>query len=193
MCVCVCVLCSYHVTVSVQATNTKNALHKERSHLSRESRTEREREREYLCIPARAVTRERERERESTYHLCWLLAEREREREEAMTSVRTDDGLRFRFRATSLPKSPSAERFVMSRREQHCDDDAQINEDDDDNDENVVLATYVEPPELPTKTTHKVFGALFISLLSFLSDETRLLLPTYIRVACIYIYITYLM
>ena len=80
-----------------------------------------------------------------------------------MTSNETDDGLRFRFRATSLPKSPSAERFVMSRREQHCDDDAQINEDDDDNDENVVLATYVEPPELPTKTTHKVFGA-FLSL-----------------------------
>ena len=70
------------------------------------------------------------------------------------------DGLRFRFRATSLPKSPSAERFV-SRREHF---DAQINDDDD---ENVVLATYVEPPELPTKTTHKVFGA-FISLLSFL-------------------------
>ena len=81
----------------------------------------------------------------------------------------------------------------MSRREQHCDDDAQINEDDDDNDENVVLATYVEPPELPTKTTHKVFGALFISLLSFLSDETRLLLPTYITIgACIYIYIYYI-
>ena len=98
------------------------------------------------------------------------------------------DGLRFRFRATSLPKSPSAERFVMSRREQHCDDDAQINEDDDDNDENVVLATYVEPPELPTKTTHKVFGALFISLLSFLSDETRLLLPTY-RHSRVHIYI----
>ena len=50
----------------------------------------------------------------------------------------------------------------------------QINEDDDYNDENVVLATYVEPPELPTKTTHKVFGALFISLLS-LSDETSCL------------------
>ena len=95
------------------------------------------------------------------------------------------DGLRFRFRATSLPKSPSAERFVVSRRE-HCDDDAQINEDDDD--ENVVLATYVEPPELPTKTTHKVFGALFISLLSFLSDETRLLLPTY-RHSRVHIYI----
>ena len=95
------------------------------------------------------------------------------------------DGLRFRFRATSLPKSPSAERFVMSRRE-HFDDDAQINEDDDD--ENVVLATYVEPPELPTKTTHKVFGALFISLLSFLSDETRLLLPTY-RHSRVHIYI----
>ena len=96
------------------------------------------------------------------------------------------DGFRFRFRATSLPKSPSAERFVMSRREQHFDDDAQINEDDDD--ENVVLATYVEPPELPTKTTHKVFGALFISLLSFLSDETRLLLPTY-RHSRVHIYI----
>ena len=89
------------------------------------------------------------------------------------------DGLRFRFRATSLPKSPSAERFV-SRREHF---DAQINEDDD---ENVVLATYVEPPELPTKTTHKVFGA-FISLLSFLSDETRLL-PTY-RHSRVHIYI----
>ena len=103
-----------------------------------------------------------------------------------MTSNETD-GLRFRFRATSLPKSPSAERFVVSRREQHFDDDAQmINEDDDD--ENVVLATYVEPPELPTKTTHKVFGALFISLLSFLSDETRLLLPTY-RHSRVHIYI----
>ena len=89
------------------------------------------------------------------------------------------DGFRFRFRATSLPKSPSAERFV-SRREHF---DAQINEDDD---ENVVLATYVEPPELPTKTTHKVFGA-FISLLSFLSDETRLL-PTY-RHSRVHIYI----
>ncbi len=108
-----------------------------------------------------------------------------------MTSNETDDGLRFRFRATSLPKSPSAERFVMSRREQHFDDDdAQINDDDDDDDENnVVLATYVEPPELPTKTTHKVFGALFISLLSFLSDETRLLLPTYYRHSRVHIYI----
>ena len=105
-----------------------------------------------------------------------------------MTSNETDDGLRFRFRATSLPKSPSAERFVMSRREQHFDDDAQINDDDDDDENNVVLATYVEPPELPTKTTHKVFGALFISLLSFLSDETRLLLPTY-RHSRVHIYI----
>ena len=136
------------------------------------------------------MTRERERERE---HISSLLAfGRERE-EEAMTSHRErirdgddfeTDGLRFRFRATSLPKSPSAERFVVSRREQHFDDDAQINEDD--NDENVVLATYVEPPELPTKTTHKVFGA-FISLLSFLSDETRLL-PTY-RHSRVHIYI----
>ena len=77
------------------------------------------------------------------------------------------DGLRFRFRATSLPKSPSAER--VSRREHF--DDAQIeNNDDDDDDENVVLATYVEPPELPTKTTHKVFGA-FLSL--FFSRKRR--------------------
>ena len=77
-----------------------------------------------------------------------------------MTSNETD-GLRFRFRATSLPKSPSAE-YIMSR---HTSDDAQIennNEEEDDSDD-VVLATYVEPPELPTKTTHKVFGA-FLSL-----------------------------
>ena len=96
------------------------------------------------------------------------------------------DGLRFRFRATSLPKSPSAERFV-SRRE-HFDDAQMIenNNNEDDDDENVALATYVEPPELPTKTTHKVFGA-FISLLSFLSDETRLL-PTY-RHSRVHIYI----
>jgi len=104
-----------------------------------------------------------------------------------MTSNETD-GLRFRFRATSLPKSPSAERFV-SRRE-HFDDAQMIenNNNEDDDDENVALATYVEPPELPTKTTHKVFGALFISLLSFLSDETRLLLPTY-RHSRVHIYI----
>ena len=76
------------------------------------------------------------------------------------------DGLRFRFRATSLPKSPSAE-HITSRHA--SDDDAQIDnnnnneEDDDYSDDDVVLATYVEPPELPTKTTHKVFGA-FLSL-----------------------------
>ena len=91
------------------------------------------------------------------------------------------DGLRFRFRATSLPKSPSAERFVSRQIENN-------NNEEDDDENNVALATYVEPPELPTKTTHKVFGALFISLLSFLSDETRLLLPTY-RHSRVHIYI----
>ena len=97
------------------------------------------------------------------------------------------DGLRFRFRATSLPKSPSAE-HIMSR---HTSDDAQIennnNEEEDDYSDDVVLATYVEPPELPTKTTHKVFGA-FISLLSFLSDFETRLLPTY-RHSRVHIYI----
>ena len=96
------------------------------------------------------------------------------------------DGLRFRFRATSLPKSPSAERFVSRQIENNNNNNEE--EDDDYSDDDVVLATYVEPPELPTKTTHKVFGALFISLLSFLSDETRLLLPTY-RHSRVHIYI----
>ena len=66
-------------------------------------------------------------------------------------------GLRFRFRATSLPKSPSAEQIRQSEERRHRD--AQIENEEDD----FVLATYVEPPELPTKTTHKVFGA-FLSL-----------------------------
>ena len=81
------------------------------------------------------------------------------------------DGLRFRFRATSLPKSPSAERFVSRQIENN-------NNEEDDDENNVALATYVEPPGLPTKTTHKVFGA-FISLLSFLSDFETRLLPTH--------------
>ena len=81
------------------------------------------------------------------------------------------DGLRFRFRATSLPKSPSAERFVSRQIGNN-------NNEEDDDENNVALATYVEPPELSTKTTHKVFGA-FISLLSFLSDFETRLLPTH--------------
>ena len=68
------------------------------------------------------------------------------------------DGLRFRFRATSLPKSPSAERFASRQIENNNDDD-----ENDDDENNVALATYVEPPELPTKTTHKVFGAFSFS------------------------------
>ena len=71
-----CVLCSYHVTVSVKAT-TKNAIHKEESSIL-ESRARRERE--YLCIPARAVTRERERERERAHIISVGFWQRERER-----------------------------------------------------------------------------------------------------------------
>ncbi len=72
------------------------------------------------------------------------------------------DGLRFRFRATSLPKSPSAE-HITSRHAIENNNNNNEEEDDDYSDDDVVLATYVEPPELPTKTTHKVFGA-FLSL-----------------------------
>ena len=72
------------------------------------------------------------------------------------------DGLRFRFRATSLPKSPSAE-HITSRHAIENNNNNNEEEDDDYSDDDVVLSTYVEPPELPTKTTHKVFGA-FLSL-----------------------------
>ena len=73
------------------------------------------------------------------------------------------DGLRFRFRATSLPKSPSAEHITSRHAIENNNNNNNEEEDDDYSDDDVVLATYVEPPELPTKTTHKVFGA-FLSL-----------------------------
>ena len=82
------------------------------------------------------------------------------------------DGLRFRFRATSLPKSPSAEHITSRHAIENNNNNNNEEDDDDYSDDDVVLATYVEPPELPTKTTHKVFGA-FLSLL--FSDEMRLL------------------
>ena len=58
--------------------------------------------------------------------------------------------LRFRFRSTSLPKSPSLDKMLLA-------------EDEDEEDENFAsVAKFVEPPELPTLLIHKVFGKRYM-------------------------------
>ena len=58
--------------------------------------------------------------------------------------------LRFRFRSTSLPKSPSLDEMMLLSAEE---------DEDEEEEENLAsVAKFVEPPELPTLLIHKVFG-----------------------------------
>ena len=55
--------------------------------------------------------------------------------------------LRFRFRSTSLPKSPSLDKMLLAE-----------DEEDEEEENFASVAKFVEPPELPTLLIHKVFG-----------------------------------
>ena len=63
------------------------------------------------------------------------------------TTFSSSSSLRFRFRSTSLPKSPSLDKML-----------AEDEEDDFASDSSSSFAKFVEPPELPTLLIHKVFG-----------------------------------
>ena len=75
----------------------------------------------------------------------------------------SSSSLRFRFRSTSLPKSPSLDKMLLAEDE---------DEDEDllASDSSPPFAKFVEPPELPTLLIHKVFGercAFFLFLFFF--------------------------
>jgi len=61
----------------------------------------------------------------------------------------SSSSLRFRFRSTSLPKSPSLDKMLLAEDE---DEDLLAS------DSSPPFAKFVEPPELPTLLIHKVFG-----------------------------------
>jgi len=63
-------------------------------------------------------------------------------------SPSSSSSLRFRFRSTSLPKSPSLDEMLLAEDE----------EDEEDEEDFASVAKFVEPPELPTLLIHKVFG-----------------------------------
>jgi len=59
----------------------------------------------------------------------------------------SSSSLRFRFRSTSLPKSPSLDKMLLAE-----------DEEDEEEEDFASVAKFVEPPELPTLLIHKVFG-----------------------------------
>ena len=63
------------------------------------------------------------------------------------SSSSPSSSLRFRFRSTSLPKSPSLDKMLLAE-----------DEEDEEEENFASVAKFVEPPELPTLLIHKVFG-----------------------------------
>ena len=66
--------------------------------------------------------------------------------------------LRFRFRASALKQSPSSDALL------HDGEEEDFLEEEDQ------LARYVEPPELPTFATHKVFGTFLLEAFSYMRN-----------------------
>ena len=67
--------------------------------------------------------------------------------------------VRFRFRASALKQSPSSDSLLHDGEEE---EDFLEAEDQ--------LARYVEPPELPTFATHKVFGTFLLEAFSYMRN-----------------------
>ena len=71
--------------------------------------------------------------------------------------------LRFRFRSTSLPKSPSLDKMLFADEDEDEDEDFA-------SDSSSSFAKFVEPPELPTLLIHKVFGKRYAFVLLLLLE-----------------------
>ena len=71
-------------------------------------------------------------------------------------SPSSSSSLRFRFRSTSLPKSPSLDKMLLAE-----------DEEDEEEENFASVAKFVEPPELPTLLIHKVFGKRYMMFVLF--------------------------
>jgi len=79
----------------------------------------------------------------------------------------SSSSLRFRFRSTSLPKSPSLDKMLLAEDEDEDDEDLLAS------DSSPSFAKFVEPPELPTLLIHKVFGERFAFFFCSCSSSSR--------------------